>query len=148
MKKLKPWQIVLLVIFYPVGIVYLIVWLCKRNKKPVVPVVPQENREVIREINSNVVGTVYPNEDGTIRQTYIARLNVGDDLFFKPAPTNEYPDSVGVFTKDGGQIGVISYQTLNELRGLYANNDASVSVNEVIHSERGLGVNMLIKIYK
>lgn len=32
MKKLKPWQIVLLVVFYPVGIVYFIVWLCKRNK--------------------------------------------------------------------------------------------------------------------
>ena len=32
MKKLKTWQKVLLIIFYPVGIVYFIVWLCKRNK--------------------------------------------------------------------------------------------------------------------
>lgn len=34
MKKLKPWQIVLLIIFYPVGIVYFIVWLCRRKKQP------------------------------------------------------------------------------------------------------------------
>lgn len=39
MKKLKPWQIVLLVIFYPVGIVYLIVWLCKRNRQSAEPVI-------------------------------------------------------------------------------------------------------------
>lgn len=32
MKKLKAWQIVLLIIFYPVGIVYLIVWLINKNK--------------------------------------------------------------------------------------------------------------------
>lgn len=31
MKKLKPWQIVLLIIFYPVGIIYLIVYLCKKK---------------------------------------------------------------------------------------------------------------------
>lgn len=34
MRKLKTWQLVLLIIFYPVGLVYLIVWLCKRNKQP------------------------------------------------------------------------------------------------------------------
>lgn len=33
MKKLKTWQIVFLVIFYPIGIIYLIVWLCNQGKK-------------------------------------------------------------------------------------------------------------------
>lgn len=51
LKKLKPWQIVLLVIFYPVGIVYLIIWLCKRNKKPV------ENIATSKEISN------YPSAD-------------------------------------------------------------------------------------
>ncbi len=32
MKKPAPWQIVLLVIFYPVGIVYLILYLKSKNK--------------------------------------------------------------------------------------------------------------------
>lgn len=150
MKKLKPWQIVLLVIFYPVGIVYFIVWLCKRNKGATPASVGNtcKTSKEIKEMYSNVVGTVYPNSDGSIRQSYIAKLKVGDDLFFHPAPTDEYPDSIGVFTKDNKQIGVLSYQTLNELRGLYLENNASVSVNEILHSERGLGVSMLIKIYE
>lgn len=104
--------------------------------------------EVIKEMYSNVAATTYPNADGTIRQTYIAHLKPGDDLLFHPAPTEEYPDSIGVFTKKNKQIGVVSYQTLNELRGMYLHNKASVTVNEVTRSERGLGVNMLIKIYK
>lgn len=149
MKKLKTWQKVLLIIFYPVGIIYFIVWLCNRNNGGgTAAPAPEVEREVIREIYSNVVGCVYPNKNGTSRQTYIAHLKVGEDLAFKPAPTEEYPDSIGVFTSRGEQIGAISYQTLNELRGLYLNNDASVTVNEILHSERGLGVNMLIKIYK
>lgn len=148
MKKLKTWQKVLLIIFYPVGIVYFIVWLCKRNKGATPAPVGNSASKVIKEMYSNVVGTVYPNSDGSIRQSYIVKLKVGDDLFFHPAPTDEYPDSIGVFTKDNKQIGVLSYQTLNELRGLYLENNASVSVSEILHSERGLGVSMLIKIYE
>lgn len=44
MKKLKTWQLVLLIIFYPVGIVYFIVWLCNRNKQKSHPV-PQQAPE-------------------------------------------------------------------------------------------------------
>lgn len=50
MKKLKAWQIVLLVIFYPVGIVYLIVYLCKKSKNKNAPAsAPQkaQNRESV-----------------------------------------------------------------------------------------------------
>ena len=141
MKKLQTWQKVLLIIFYPVGIVYFIIWLVNKNKQP-------SNLEIIKEMYSNVVGTTYPNENGTIRQNYIVKLKAGDDLLFKPAPTKEYPDSIGVFTKSGGQIGVVNYQVINELRGLYTNNKVSVTVHQVLHSERGLGVSMLIKIYK
>ena len=135
MKKLKTWQIVLLIIFWPVGIWYLVT---HSNK----------NREVVKEFSSNVVGCIYPNGDGTSRQTYITEIKEGDDLFFKPAPTEEYPDSIGVFTKAGKQIGVVEYKLLNELRGMYANNDASVTVGQVLHSEHGLGVSMRIKVYK
>ena len=154
MKKLKTWQLVLLIIFYPAGIIYFIIWLCNRNKQPAyIPPAstapaPAVTREVVREMYSNVVATVYPNENGTSRQAYIAKLKQGEDLLFHPAPTDEYPDSIGVFTTRNEQIGVLSYQTLNELRGLYTYNDASVTVNEVLHTERGLGVSMLIKIYK
>ena len=140
MKKLKTWQLVLLIIFYPAGIAYFIYWLCKRNSNA--------KREVIAEKICSVWGTIYLNENGTSRQTYIAKLKEGEDLLFKPAPTEEYPDTIGVFTKRDEQIGFIGNKDLNELRGLYARNKASVTVSTIEHSERGLGVNMLIKIYK
>lgn len=149
MKKLKAWQIVLLVIFYPVGLVYLIVWLCKRNKQPTAPsAAPATKSEVIKELYSNVVATTYPNADGTSRQYYIAKLRQGEELALHKAPTDEYPDSIGVFTSKNEQIGVLSFQLVNELFGLYAHNDLSVYVNEILHSERGLGVSMLIKVHK
>ena len=103
--------------------------------------------KVIREMDVSVWGTRYLNADKTSRQTYIANLNVGDDLLFHPAPTDEYPDTIGVFTAKQEQIGFIDYKTLNELRGLFLNNQASASVKEITHSDRGLGVIMHIKIY-
>lgn len=150
MKKLKTWQIVLLVIFYPVGLVYLIVWLCKRNKQPaaVPSAAPAVSQEIIKEMYSNVVATTYPNADGTSRQYFIAKLNPGEELTLRKAPTDEYPDSIGVFTSRNEQIGVLSFQIINELFGLYAHNELSVYVSEILHSERGLGVSMLIKVHK
>lgn len=106
------------------------------------------SKKVIKEMQYSVWGTNYTNTNGTSRQTYIAKLKVGDDLFFKPAPTPDYPDTIGVFTKKGEQIGFIGYKDLNALRGMFANSKASVSVASIDKSERGLGVTMLIKIYK
>lgn len=45
MKKLKAWQIILLIIFYPVGIVYLIVYLCKKNKSKNAPAPAPERKQ-------------------------------------------------------------------------------------------------------
>lgn len=106
------------------------------------------SKKIIDEFTCSVWGTNYTNENGTSRQTYIAKLKIGNDLFFKPAPTDDYPDTIGVFTKKGEQIGFIGYKDLNKLRGLYLNNKASVTVSNITHSDRGLGVEMLIKIYK
>lgn len=106
------------------------------------------SKKVIDEFECSVWGTNYTNENGTSRQSYIAKLKVGIDLLFKPAPTADYPDTIGVFTKKGEQIGFIGYKDLNKMRGLYLNNKASVTVSNITHSDRGLGVDMLIKIYK
>lgn len=103
------------------------------------------SKKVIDEFSCDVWGTAYTNENGTSRQTYIARLKVGDDLLFHPAPTADYPDTIGVFTKKNEQIGFIGYKDLNKIRGLYLHNKASVSVEKIINSERGLCVAMHIK---
>ena len=105
-------------------------------------------KKVIAEKTYSVWGTTYTNENGSSRQTYIAKLKVGEDLLFKPAPTKDYPDTIGVFTKKGAQIGFIGYKDLNEMRGLFFDSKASVTVKSIDRSERGLGVTMSIKIYK
>ncbi len=105
-------------------------------------------RTVIDEIDSDVIGTYYENGDGTSRQAYIKRLRVGQELTIAPAPTKEYPDSIGVFTKKHEQIGVMKYQTVNILRGQYLHNDVSIKVAEINDSARGLNVTMRIQVYK
>lgn len=114
MKKLKAWQIVLLVIFYPVGLVYLIVWLCKRNKQPTAPsAAPASaanidvNKLVVeRDFHTKVVGVTFNNDDGTSRQAIIESCKPGEDIILKPVPTKEYPDAIGVFNKRGSSSGI------------------------------------------
>lgn len=146
MKKLKPWQIVLLVIFYPVGIVYLIVWLCKRNKAPAAPAAAP--RSVVRDFNSKVVGVSFGNSDGSSRQEIIKSCKPGDDLIFKPVPTAEYPDAVGVFTKSGKQLGHLNAELAAELKNTYPNNPMSVTVNNITGGgDKTYGCNIHIIIY-
>lgn len=103
MKKLKPWQVVLLVIFYPVGICVLIYRLYKRHKLKETARLLQSERElqaaeraetrrreqaaheearrrkdaylstVNREI-FHVVGVTYKNEDGRDRQAILRKI--------------------------------------------------------------------------
>lgn len=143
MKKLKPWQIVLLVIFYPVGIVYLIVWLCKRNKQPAT--VP---RSVVRDFNTKVVGVTFGNDDGTSRQDIIKTCKPGDDIIFKPVPTVEYPDAIGVFNKNGKQLGHINAELAAELKEKYPTNPMTVTVNNITGGgDKNYGCNLHIIIY-
>ena len=146
MKKLKPWQIVLLVIFYPVGIVYFIIWLCKRSKAPTAPTT--EPRSVVRDFNSKVVGVTFGNADGSSRQEIIKSCKSGDDLIFKPVPTAEYPDAVGVFTKTGKQLGHLNAELAAELKNRYPNNPMSVTINDITGGgEKNYGCNIHIVIY-
>lgn len=46
MKKLQTWQKVLLIIFYPVGIVYFIIWLVNKNKQPATGAAPKRAAEL------------------------------------------------------------------------------------------------------
>lgn len=147
MKKLKPWQVVLLVIFYPVGIIYLIVWLCKRNKKPAdLPAAPSA---VLRDFNTKVVGVTFGNDDGTSRQEIIRACKPGDDIIFKPVPTAEYPDAVGVFNKRGQQLGHLGADLAAEHKSKYPNNPMSVTVNNITGGgDKNYGCNLHIIIYQ
>lgn len=106
------------------------------------------NEKILDILDCSLFGCIYPNPDGTSRQTYLINCKEGENVYFHPAPTKEYPDTIGVFTKKGGCIGVLPYKTVNELRGMYAHNKAEAIITEIIHSERGLGCRIKIIIYK
>lgn len=152
MKKIKPWQIVLLVIFYPVGLVYLIIWLCKRNKQPTAPTnsAPIEKNKLIveRDFHTKVVGVTFNNNDGTSRQAIIERCKPGEDIIFKPVPTKEYPDAIGVFNKHGEQLGHLSAELASEIKTKWGNNPMSVTIAALTGGgDKAYGCNLHIIIY-
>lgn len=111
MKKLKTWQIVLLVIFYPIGICVWIYRVWKKNKlkrdAATAAVARREAKEredaarleawraerAAREtLKFKVVGVTFKNEDGKSRQTLLRKLHFGDVPFF----VRRWSDFVGV----------------------------------------------------
>lgn len=140
MKKLKPWQIVLLVIFYPVGIVYFIIWLCKRNTP--------KKKNILREFNTKVVGVTFGNDDGSSRQAIIKSCKEGEKITLKPVPTAEYPDAIGVFNKRGKQLGHVNAELASEIKYKYINNPMSITVNNITGGgDKNYGCNLHIIIY-
>ena len=102
MKKLKGWQIALLIIFYPVGIVYLIVKICNKNKAKTAPAaVSKSSLTIESDFHTKVAGVSFDNADGTSRQSIIKQCTRGEDVIFKPMPSKDYPDAIGVFTTKG-----------------------------------------------
>lgn len=147
MKKLKTWQKVLLVIFYPVGIVYFIVWLYNRNKSGA-GAVGSSKLSVIRDFNTKVVGVTFGNDDGSSRQEIIKNSKAGEDIIFKPVPTADYPDAIGVFNKRGQQLGHLNAELAAEMKNKYTNNPMSVTINNITGGgDKNYGCNLHIIIY-
>lgn len=147
MKKLKTWQKVLLIIFYPVGIVYFIIWLCNRNNSRAATVNPAK-LTIIRDFNTKVVGVTFGNDDGSSRQAIIKNCKAGEDIIFKPVPTAEYPDAIGVFNKRGQQLGHLNAELAAEMKNKYPNNPMSVTINNITGGgDKSYGCNLHIIIY-
>lgn len=100
MKKLKTWQIVLLVIFYPIGICVWIYRVWKKNKLKRDAAAAAAARREAKEredaarleawraeraaretLKFKVVGVTFKNEDGKSRQTLLRKLHFGDAPF-------------------------------------------------------------------
>ena len=153
MKKLKPWQKVLLIVFYPVGIIYFIIWLCNRNKQPATGAAPvmrvdMNKLAVVQDFHTKVVGVTFGNDDGSSRQEIIKGCKVGEDIIFKPVPTKDYPDAIGVFNMRGQQLGHINAELAAELKEKYGANPMSVTINNITGGDdKNYGCNLHIIIY-
>ena len=161
-KKLKTWQIILLIIFYPIGILYLIVKYASKTTTPQSESSTDENSEtevshfdlskaeIENDFYSKVVGVTFKNADGSDRQKIVSECKAGDDIIFKPVPTKQYPDAIGVFTTNGKQLGHVKSELALELKEKYPTHPMQVTIASITGGNNGAnyGCNLHIVIYK
>jgi hypothetical protein len=135
MKKLKAWQIVLLVIFYPVGICVLIYRLVKKSKLKREAAERVAEREAQARARAEaaerasryeiftfkIAGVTYKNADRHSRQAILRRLKFGDPPFDSGTIELELKEyeyegepAVGVYLA-GEQVGNIAKDDLDTL---------------------------------
>lgn len=156
MKKLKGWQIALLVIFYPVGIVYLLVWLINRSKTNTNATAAQgknavkaSDLSVRRDFHTKVVGVTFGNDDGSSRQKIIAGCKIGQGVVFRPMNDPQHPESIGVFTKNGKQLGYLHAELAQEIREKYSKNPMQAEIENITGGDGyNYGCNLHIIIYE
>jgi len=155
-KKLKGWQIALLIIFYPIGILYLIVKYASKTPASQSTNATDISRfdlskaEIETDFYSKVVGVTFKNSDGSDRQKIVSECKVGDDIIFKPVPTKQYPDAIGVFATNGKQLGYVKADLALELKEKYPINPMQVTIANITGGNDGTnyGCNLHIIIYK
>lgn len=156
MKKLKGWQIALLVIFYPVGIVYLLVWLVNRSKTNTdAPATQGKNAvkasdlRVLRDFRTKIVGVTFGNADGSSRQKIIANCKVGQGVVFRPMNDPQHPESIGVFTENGQQLGHLAADLARDMRDKYPQNPMRAEIASITGGgDYNYGCSIHITIYK
>lgn len=152
MRKLKKWELIFLIIFYPAGIVYFLIWLyfkvsgkeIKSSSK-----IDSSKLTIKQDFYTKVVGVTFKNNDGTSRQKYIKECKSGDGIVLKPLPTLEYPNAIGVFTEKGGkQLGYLKDELATEITQNYGYNLMKITVENITgSSDSNYGCNLHIVIY-
>lgn len=133
MKKLKTWQIVLLVIFYPIGICYLIYWLIKRgnqcqttlgNNQNQIKVQGVQSVQVSLSVQENKLPTNYELFDDIINDSALvykyeqnicvmdndinaSALALGKDIEFKQEPDNQYDNKAIAIYFNNIKVGYV-----------------------------------------
>ena len=121
-----------------------------KEVKEETPSFDSSNAEIERDFYTKVVGVTFKNKDGSDRQKILSKCKNGDDIIFKPTPSKEYPDAIGVFTPDGKQLGNVNAELALELKNKYPMHFMKVKVANITGGTDGLsyGCNLHIVIYK
>lgn len=115
-KKLKTWQIVLMIVFYPITLTYLLI-------KLIIKIVRKKKHgNIVRDFNTKVVGVTFANSDGVSRQEVILSCSEGEELEVRHYDDAEFPSAFGVFKKNGQQLGHISRELADDLYAFYNDN--------------------------
>lgn len=141
-KKLKAWQIVLMVIFYPITLTYLLV-------KLIIKLVKKHRQgQIVKELMTKVVGVTFDNDDGTSRQEVVLSCSPGEMLDVKQCVESNYPTSFGVFKKDGRMLGHISRELADDLYAFYKDNHKEAMVMNITGGGKlTYGCNIRLYVY-
>lgn len=101
------------------------------------------------DFHTKVVGVTFKNNDGSDRQKIISKCKVGQDVIFRPTPSREYPEAVGVFTTKGKQLGFLKADLAHDLIHLYPNNPMQATISAITGGGKGenYGCNIHIHIF-
>lgn len=104
---------------------------------------------VAREMHTKVVGVTFGNDDGTSRQQIISQCKAGQSVVFKPTPTAEFPEAIGVFTENGKQLGNVNAELAHDLINRYFENPMKVTIADITGGKDGknYGCNIHLIIY-
>ena len=117
-------------------------------KAVVYPKTPKP-KDIYKEFHTKVAGVTFNNDDGSDRQKIISKCKAGQDLYFRPVPTEEYPQAIGIFTSKGKQLGHVSAAIAKDLIFLYPNNPAKVTISEITGGNgKNFGCNILVQIIR
>lgn len=106
-------------------------------------------KDIYKEFHTKVAGVSFKNDDGSDRQKIVSKCKVGQDVYFRPVPTNEFPQAIGVFTSKGKQLGHVSASVAKDLIFLYPNNPAKVTISDITGGNgKTYGCNLFIQIIK
>lgn len=100
------------------------------------------------DFHTKVVGVTYKNDNGSDRQKIISKCKAGQDVIFKPTPSKEYPEAVGVFTVKGEQLGYLNAELAHDLIHTYPNNQMQATITTITGGNgKNYGCNIHIHIF-
>ncbi len=105
--------------------------------------------KIERDYYTKVRGVTFGNEDGSSRQSAISCCKKGDEVFLLQLTDGEYEGAIGVFTKDGEQLGFLSSERAAEIRP-YSDYPMKITISNITggNGEKTYGCNLHIVIYR
>lgn len=82
-------------------------------------------------IKTKIAGVTFENSDGSSRQEYLKSVQSGDSLVFRDTSSPQYPESIGVFTQSGAQLGNLPAEISRTIR---ASGASIVAIKGTVYS--------------
>lgn len=112
------------------------------------PKTPPKPLEVLTTLERSVMGSTHKNSDGSDRQLIVQSCKAGDQIYMRPAPEKDYPDTIGIFTTSNKQIGILPPKDAKFINDKYPTSPRSVRVKGIRYYGDHWLCDIIITIFK